>query len=195
MANHCNNYATLYGSKESIQEVIKRLIDNTKENPLLWWETFHKVLDLPINLDNDVYDLFGSKWFEVYIDSETEDSVTISGQSAWSPMVPFWQKLSEKFNLKIEGEYDEGGDDFGGFFTIENGTLVKNKVYNYISFRYLACGLDGLFIEFSDYHELLSSELKHNEIQNRLIEYLDTAKEVMSDEDYNEGLKFIKELK
>ena len=186
MANHCNNYATLYGSKESIQEVIKRINKHTNNlTHVLWWDTFHKVLDLPINEENDVYELFGSKWFEVSIQNEEDNEVTIYGESAWSPMLPFWKKLSEKFNLKIQGDFDESGCDFGGFFLVDNGEMIDEKHFNYISYRYIEEGIDGVCDELNFYDHLEQEEI---------IKVLDSAKGVMSYGSYTECLEYIKEL-
>jgi hypothetical protein len=83
-----------------------------------------------VGLSLDVYDNWGSKWFEATFEIDAEDgSLTISGDSAWSPVLPFFVKLAVEYKLELEGCYDECGMDFAGMFIItKQGRLTDRQI-------------------------------------------------------------------
>lgn len=150
MPNYCNNWATLSGSETAL----KTMLDNIQKavsgnnNEGLWYETYPITLGLDRakvhndnNLNFDVYEEYGSKWFEIYIDSQSyedgQGSVVISGDSAWSPISPWLLKLSEVYQLEVESVFEEGGNDFGGYYNCKNGEVTKDLTFEYRVFRYI----------------------------------------------------------
>lgn len=134
MANHCYNYARVTGSKDNLKKIenaIKKALGEDAES--LWWDTFKNVFDgIDIEWGDNTYDEFGSKWFEVDIEYDGEHEMTISGDSAWSPVSAFFLKLSKYFNVEIESEYEESGCDFGGWFNCKNGQVMRDECISYL---------------------------------------------------------------
>ena len=147
MANHCYNYVSGSGSKENLtrlQSIVRVLAGNTGisgEYLSLWSKNYPAFFSISVKEQNDpedetldawyrVYDDWGSKWFDANFDINVEDgSLTISGDSAWSPVLPFFIELAKEYKLELEGYYDESGMDFAGEFTINSeGELVDNQI-------------------------------------------------------------------
>jgi len=187
MANHCWNWVSFSGNKEDLQKLHDALRYAESLNPdndgLIWYETFYAALGLDVPSEQtDVYDEFGSKWFQINeIDTKSTD-LMLTGSSAWSPVVPFVLKLCKKFNLTAQGEYDESGCDFGGFYEIDEDGALRDNTYNYISYRYLSEGLEGVESELTFYDNI-----------EEKIERLNEAKAVMPKEHYEEIFQAIKE--
>ena len=184
MANNCYNYVTFHGSEDNIRQLVNKF-NNCEET--LWRDLFYLFLDADIDRDTDVYDAFGTKWFDPYVDSEQlsgDDSyISISGDSAWSPIIGFVHQICKIFNVTAEGEYGEGGCDFGGFYEIDSKGNLTDTEYNYISYRYLSEGMEGLYNELQ-----LCAEY---DTINETIKLLDKAKDVMSEDDYTEAFNDI----
>ena len=67
---------------------------------------------------------WGTKWDvrEFITETETESSVCLSFDTAWSPPITFYEKLSEDYpELLISASYYEGGMDFCGIFNSDEG--------------------------------------------------------------------------
>ena len=184
MANHCNNFVTFNGSEDNIRQLVNKFNNCEKT---LWRDLFYEFVNLDINPNADVYKEFGTKWFDPYVQAEQlsgDDSyITISGESAWSPIIEFAHKICKQFNVTAEGEYDEGGLDFGGFYEIDSAGNVSDREYNYLTYRYLSEGIEGVYNELEFYIE--------DETINEVIKRLDDVKDVMSDKDYAEMFNHI----
>ena len=188
MANYCSNWVSFSGKKEDLQKLHDALRYAESLNPenggLIWYETFYAALGLDVpSGPTDVYDVFGSKWLDIQELDLGVISLELFGNSAWSPVVPFVHKLCKKFNLAASGEYDECGCDFGGFYEIDEDGNLKDDTYNYISYRYLSEGLEGIESELTFYDDIEEKTERLNE-----------AKAVMSKEHYNEMFQAIKEI-
>jgi hypothetical protein len=140
MANHCYNFVTLWGDVNEVKKLNNRLTklrddalkeeytDKGQEIPkyqTAFWVhsgSAHKILfQKPDELTNhfDVYEKYGSKWFECNWEyNEEDDFIVLQGDSAWSPMLPLFQKICRKYKLRGEGNYEESGMDLAGEFEI-----------------------------------------------------------------------------
>jgi hypothetical protein len=137
MANNCYNHASLCGSKEALDLIELRVKEATQVVDHLWYETFYQVLGLHLpEQSKDTYDEFGSRWFRIELDRNSDDMLVISGDSAWSPVSEFFLKLSETYKLSIESAFDEPGADFGGWYDCENGVVLKDVTTDYRSYCY-----------------------------------------------------------
>ena len=150
MANHCYNYVSGYGSKQDLirlQSVVTLLAskDTNLDNFVSCWAQVYPLF-FPQSVGEqeedetktyfDVYDIWGSRWFEAEFDIDPEDgSYTICGDSAWSPVLPFFLKLCKEYNLDGEGYYDEPGMDFAGTFTISKDGNFEEKMITSRQFR------------------------------------------------------------
>jgi hypothetical protein len=152
MANNCYNFIIVEGSLEILDEIEAKLRDATENmKNSLYFETYHKVFKDPHLLPEpddkfDVYDEYGSKWFEIG-DISGEFDLEISGDSAWSPVVAFCQKLSDQYKVNVRIEYEEPGSDIGGFSCFENGVLTEYMDTSYVAWRFEQDGMDFLLSE------------------------------------------------
>lgn len=132
MANYCSNYIAIQGNKEDINTLHER-IEKSLDNDFV---CFTKLLQK--DEIKDYYTELGTRWFCVDLDKTDEETLTITGDSAWSPALPLFTTLSKEFpKLHIEYDYEEGGCDFGGWAEISNGECNDNcfKYWEYHSIR------------------------------------------------------------
>jgi hypothetical protein len=154
MANHCYNYGYFHGDAEQINKLITAL-ETEKTRILkeeytdkayprlsyinLWAGNYNLILsDKPDDYTKegyDVYDLYGSKWFTCEWEVDSDKECTISGDSAWSPVLPFFAKICKKYNLTCEGNYEESGMDFAGRFVIDEGGNVEDEQMTYLEYE------------------------------------------------------------
>lgn len=169
MANHCYNYAYFEGSEKDITRAVEA-ITNAKNNETLWWETYKKVFGDKYDYSSeDVYTEFGSKWFDCEIDYNNY-SMTLTGDSAWSPVLAFYQKLCETFNLSCSADYEECGMDFAGWWEYRDGTLIKDRQVSYLLYRYetdptsafeslLDDAKEGIFTDYEDFKKCVDANV------------------------------------
>lgn len=190
MANHCWNWSCFTGDRADLEKLIanvnKAMELNAKMRGLLWYGTYSVALGLPPwqegDPEYDVYLRYGSKWFDCEVE-DREDHVIISGSSAWSPMIEFFRKLSGVYNLKVEAEYEEMGNDFGGFFSAEVGEVTKDEQLSYNQYRASSDGTESI-IEGVDQFDFESAD--------EAIEHYEDLKFVLND---NQWEQFKSELK
>jgi hypothetical protein len=123
MANHCYNFIEINGSEEEIKDFAKLLdLSDTQENGC---EVYAKLLTE--FCEGEIGE--NAKWFDLLTEEDTEDYgyLRISGDTAWSPSLDLFGKISEKYpSFKIRYEYEEMGNDFSGWADIENGEIQDN---------------------------------------------------------------------
>lgn len=157
MANHCWNYAVFEGKEERLKQLISALEKTRKEfiekerdqyDNCVWLYGLntHKVLGTRPpkkneggSYDIDPYDKYGSKWFDCeWIVEKKEDKVTsvaLQGSSAWSPMLPLFEKICKRMNLECWGNYEESGMDFAGEFTINPTGIYEHLQMSYREYQ------------------------------------------------------------
>lgn len=156
MANHCYNYAYFTGDPENIKRLDRALRTLRKKDHeekytshglevppwqidgsvTLWAGNYRLVLEGKpddFNKPNfDVYEVYGSKWFECGWEyEEGSDHIIISGDSAWSPVLKFFIKICKHYKLGVEGDYSESGMDFAGTFSIDEKGCVVHEEMSY----------------------------------------------------------------
>ena len=152
MANHCYNTANITGKKAKLDLFEKRLAKATTKQSSLWWQTYFTVLGQVVQ-DGDVYQEFGSRWFEPFWERVSPTHGVLSGDSAWSPISEFLRKLSEVYGFTIESDYEEGGMDFGGWFDCENGEVTKDKCVSYHVYRFIESDTEFFYSVIEDAEE------------------------------------------
>ena len=126
MANHCYNDAHIEGTEQMIDLFIQRLEEAKKEEKSLYNSTFYKALGQePTN--EDVYNQFGSRWFDANFERFSPTSMSLCGDSAWTPINEFLLRLSAVYGFTIASTYEESGEDFGGWFSCTNGEVTLDK--------------------------------------------------------------------
>jgi len=218
MANYCYNYANFSGTPEQIKKLIislekqksiylkKEYIDKqlvippyaTIDRISLSAENYNLILsktpDDYTKADYDVYELYGSKWFECEWQLESETNCSLLGDSAWSPVLFFFAKICKKFKLICYGDYAESGNDFAGEFTISKKGEISIKEMTYRKYEsvnnpdnfwedVLSLILDGYFEDFQevlDYFQDVDWILNEDDVtilQNYYKDYLLNCKQ------------------
>jgi hypothetical protein len=188
MANYCYNTSIFSGKKENLQKMYDNIIKAKQTHPEppfehLYYRSFFTALgwDIP-KKDVDVYEDFGSKWFDCDIDWDAEEQIVISGSSAWSPVSEFFLKLSRVYELEFTSEFDEAGCDFGGFYSGINGEVTDNRTYTHAQYEWLSKDFESIDL---DYHEFESEE--------EAIEFFSSIQEVCTRKEWEVVLKIISE--
>ena len=185
MANHCYNWVHFTGKKENLQKLVDGLEKaqslNEENQGLIWHDTFYVALGMEVPKETvDVYDEFGSRYYvpcDIDFDGE---SVTIDGYSAWSPVSEFFLKLSSVYQVHFDSEYDEAGNDFGGFYSGENGVVTDDRQYTHAQYEWLQRDLESIDL---DYHEFDS--------EKEAIEFFSSVKEVCGEKSWGLILEII----
>jgi len=157
MANHCYNFVAFTGNEKKL----KQLVSSLEKTRLVFMETERELhegnvwiygLNAHIILSSrppeknaegnytlDVYDEYGSKWFDcdwevTKVDGKLE-CVTLQGDSAWSPMLPLFEKIAKRLKLNGEGNYEESGMDFAGEFELSPDGLCSHTEMSYREYQ------------------------------------------------------------
>jgi hypothetical protein len=136
MANHCNNWIHFMGSKESLEKLEKAL--GTYEGLSHFNEWVDSMIEFtPPKDDEREYYHYGTRWFEFQVSNDDDGSLFVDGYSAWSPPLEMTRSLCEHFGVEAKHEYEEMGNDFGGFIRIQNnGAIAEQQEYSYQEWRY-----------------------------------------------------------
>lgn len=134
MANYCWNRAHITGPKETLDIIEERFRKYDEMEESTFTEFGDMVLGIEPKVVRDhettVY-TYGTKWWDFEIERDGDNWLYISGYSAWSPPLGLLTMMSEVFDVEIEGEYSEPGNDFGGFYTIEDGVCNDREMTHF----------------------------------------------------------------
>lgn len=123
MPNWCNNYITITGDADKIKKIGQLIELSKREGEGGLFMTLVGIPEgiTPAQHNTDWWDIhisyWGCKW-----DITTEDHsididenyIGISCETAWSPPIPFCQKVAEMFGVDVKITYEEGGMGFAG---------------------------------------------------------------------------------
>jgi hypothetical protein len=128
MPNWCENEIDIEGTREQIDRIIADIGDSNEWMQALIplegeeWERINEEKDY---LLSPLSPFYGSKWYATRDDCSMFDTgygyIIISVDSAWSPFVPFCQKVSKKYGVEVRIRFFESGCDFGGEEIFKNG--------------------------------------------------------------------------
>ena len=107
------------------------------------------------------------------MDEEGEDYISISGDSAWSPMRGMCQAISAEFKCEICITYEEAGNDFGGEIVYDCGSEDVKFDGSYDGYQYWGGGI----------HELIQ-RYEWMECYEEYKARYDEIKELVSPEDF-----------
>ena len=144
MPNWCYNNLTITGDEKNLKRIKFRLEDIEKKDissPGVFMALVGRDQSIELNeyQHGEWYDAninyWGCKWDVSYDESGVEysdDSITMSFNSAYSPPIPFIQHLGRLFNVQCELYYEEPSCDFCGksYFDNENGLTEEDYTYN-----------------------------------------------------------------
>ena len=144
MPNWCYNNLTITGDEKNLKRIKFHLEDIEKKDessPGIFMALVGRDQSIELNEYNHGgwYDAninyWGCKWDVSYDESGVEysdDSITMSFNSAYSPPIPFIQHLGRLFNVQCELYYEEPSCDFCGksYFNNEDGLTEDDYTYN-----------------------------------------------------------------
>ena len=133
MANNCWNHVLISGDKQILDELQAKFESPLKE------ESFRQFAAsfFSEGYITDSVDL-GSKWWELWTERNEEDRfLIVCGDSAWCPPHEFLRLISLHYPVKIIGEYEEGGMDFGGTTTYQYGE-IDDTCYKYLEWLWVS---------------------------------------------------------
>jgi hypothetical protein len=184
MANYCYNHAafTPNGSLENLE--LFRSVISKYDGKCIGSTEFFEILGSETPESFNAYDEFGSRWFELDVD-DMGDLIVLSGSSAWSPVSEFFRKLCVKFNLNVESTFEEPGCDFGGYYDVSDGEVVRDKTFTYNQYQWL----EGMFYESIDPDYFTEFE----SFDEALKQYRDVIS-ISEPEEEKELFEFLKEM-
>ena len=125
MANNCYNYIQIEGNEQEIKELFGLLQIDTKNGN-------DSGCDVYLNLKETFkeYGTFSNdgEGFDIDVQLNSNEDLTISGDSAWCPCLELFTAISEKYqSFNIRYEYEEMGCDFAGWAEIGQGNCNDNE--------------------------------------------------------------------
>lgn len=121
MANNCYNYIKITGDKAQLKKLYKDFVLYPKSGCDSGYDIYENICHKYGKCGND------GRWFDMDVDYQDKDEITISGDSAWCPCLEIFTKISEKFpKLSINYSYEEMGCNFSGWADIKGGVCDDN---------------------------------------------------------------------
>lgn len=127
MANDCWNSLMIRGDVDTLKLIESRF--KSVENSFFSMSNYHLLFD------SDVSDFaeedFGSKRFSVNLEM-LDDGLHIYGDSAWSPMIGLFERISNEYGVECTLEYHEVGFNFAGKIVWDSkGVEISNEEWTY----------------------------------------------------------------
>ena len=215
MPNWCFNSVTITASEsDSTQEGIKRfrakllfMEDDMKSNPKVWGGAYDYLVgrEDDWNEEGGWYEhnirVYGSKWQKSAEDflSVVEDDgecISMSFDSAWSPVTGFTKLLSSQYRLHIEHTFDETGDWYAGKLLVDDGIVLDEFCMEYYAGTY-RIDADYFWHEIQNnmeyWFEEDMDEIKENyERTLEQLDFLDEGELKEFERLYKEGLEIAK---
>jgi hypothetical protein len=184
MANYCNNYISISGDKESIDKIEEFFKSYSKfDNTTDWGDS---VIKSDYTIDERIYNGFnkyGSRWFDFDLTRDSDEDLTINGDSAWSPMESLVGGLCYTFGVEGWIEYEEPGCDFGGRTSFnKDGEINEYEQMSYSEWMYKSQG--NFWVSESLYDDLECNIDDYNTFEEFMSEY-----KFITSEDDREFLK------
>ena len=161
MPNWCNNYIKINGDEGTIRTLaaVLKSLKSTDESEDANG-VFRALIGLPQHMSDGQYkekwydtniEWFGTKWDISYEESMfniSNDEISFSCETAWSPPIPFLQNLCEMYKVNATLFYSEGGVGFAGetTFTWTEPDYSSGEVEGQLEVYDEECGyLEGLY--------------------------------------------------
>lgn len=138
MANYCWNWVLIEGDNDTLDLLENRMQDYDRFDNLTDW-TNHILGEERYSYPEDCpYEVTGTRWWEIDWNAMDRDngSMTLQGDSAWGPPIYLMELLAKEFDLKILIEFEESGNDFGGYNKYDKTGLLEEHSVSYDQWRY-----------------------------------------------------------
>jgi len=163
MPNWCNNSIVIEGDKDKIKKIKDVLLSMDKTTTITG--IFETLVGRDENITEEEFqqggwynhniNRYGCKWDigwdDSNVDTDSDDCITMSPNTAWSPPEGFCRLLAEQYGVNVTLEYSEPGCDFAGKLSVGPDGDYEEEQYDY---------LEGLYFIDEDYFWM--------EVQNNL---------------------------
>jgi hypothetical protein len=192
MPNWCSNSIVISGDKDKIKKINEVLLSMDKTTTIAG--IFEALVGRDENITEEQYqnggwyqhniDRYGCKWDvspeNAVIVDDSDDCITMSPETAWSPPKEFCILLAEQYGVDVTLEYSEPGCNFSGRVVISPDGVEEEENYEY---------LEGLyFIDEDSFWMEVQSNLEYEfcEFEPRPLEDWLNDFEFVSDSDKQE---------
>lgn len=197
MPNWCSNFVTISPSSndtegkgfKNFKAKMSLIQDDMTETKEVWTGVCDYFVGHEDDYESNWYDhncrMYGAKWqpsLEDFVSnySDQDDSITLSFDSAWSPLTEFSKKLAIAFNLNIEHQFEEMGNDFAGQLVVDGDEVMEEWSAGYWEGLYQIDDdhfFESISNEFECWTEDLMDEIDSNdtdeEVTEKATEYFD----------------------
>jgi hypothetical protein len=137
MANYCFNHAVISGDQELLKLLLEKILINqekmiTDSGSKSFTEFCNRVLGYEYGFSQNH---FGTRWWNFQANMKSHE-ISISGNSAEFPPLEFFTKFTDVYGLHIEAHYFEPHCDFGGYFCVDNGSIIEHDEKPYLDYRF-----------------------------------------------------------
>jgi hypothetical protein len=149
MPNWCSNSIVIEGDVDKIKKIkrVLQTMDTQNDNigvfqvlvgrdETLSESQYHEGgawYDSNINRWGCKWDI---NWDDSNIDLDSDDCITMSPQTAWSPPENFCRLLSQQYGVRVSIEYSEPGCDFAGKLVVHPDGEEESETYDYLEGLY-----------------------------------------------------------
>jgi hypothetical protein len=144
MPNWCSNSIVITGDKDKIKKINEVLSSMDKTTTIAG--IFEALVGRDENITEEQYqnggwyqhniDRYGCKWDvspeNAVIVDDSDDCITMSPETAWSPPKEFCILLAEQYGVDVTLEYSEPGCDFSGRVVISPDGVEEEENYEYL---------------------------------------------------------------
>jgi hypothetical protein len=222
MPNWCSNFLTITPSSndaegkgfKNFKAKMSLVQDDMNETKEVWTGVCDYFVGHEDDFETNWYDhncrVYGAKWqvsLEDFVGNydDQDDCITLSFDSAWSPLTEFSKKLAGIYNLNIEHQYEERGNWFAGQLIVDGDEVIEEWSDGYWEGLYkidsdhffemisndFECWTEDVMEEISSYDsEEVVTEKATEYFDEKELEFLTTDE---LDELRNDFVKYVKE--
>lgn len=199
MPNWCSNSIVIEGDKDKIKKIKRVLQSMDTTNSEVG--VFQVLVGRDENLSEAQFheggwyqsniDRFGCKWDinwdDANIDIDSDDCITMSPQTAWSPPEGFCRLLAQQYEVRVTMEYSEPGCDFAGKLVVHPDGQEDSEQYDYLEGLYFI-DVDYFWMEVRSNLEYELDEDEPRKVEEWLEDFSYVSKEDKSEliDIYNE---------
>jgi len=135
MANYCYNWAVFTGSEDALKRLEKKLHTYKNFDYFTDWGNHILGKDVSSVDDKDFYE-YGTRWWDFNVEFQDENNLLVNGDSAWSPPEKLIEEICKHYGLKCRIEFEECGNDFGGYSEYDENGQTEEHYVSYLQWRY-----------------------------------------------------------
>jgi hypothetical protein len=211
MPNWCNNHIVISGEKSDMKPIYDFFKDNhnhrinhnlaVMSSLVPRDEEYKAIEDSGEYLLSPMVNFYGTKWDfdlnEANIGDITEECITLSPSTAWSPPSEFCRRLTAKHKVQITLNFEECGIGFVGQEEFKDGEMTGQVMYdNYAEGMYYLDNdvfWDSTALNDIEYMLEEEPEITFEELHERLYSFITNESDIATlKEIYEEQVEFNK---